>query len=413
MVNTESLIRATRLIFGIAGRTVGLFFTGLTILILFAYALAGRYEFPDPRPFSGNHLWNPYENIGGNWLRCNFHVASASWGGLTHGQDSAEAVDAKYRSLGYDIISISNYQRINPYRADQPDYVPNYEHGVNVRKRHHLLIGAERVVWYDLPLGQNVHQKQEVINRTRPHTGFLALAHPVWNGAYTSEDMAKLTGFDGLEILNFYRISISLWDDALSAGRRIVGVGNDDSHDINNPEETGLYWTMVDAPEANGELAVEGLKAGRAYAVMGKGGANNLAFRSLRVEGQKIIVEFDRVAEKIRFIGQGGAHRAIVEDTAVAEYTFQPDDTYIRVEARGGGTTLFLNPVFRWDGKSFQEFEARPLPLTSWLFRLPFITTLVLYLGFLFRSPIRRFLPNGAVGRRRALIFRRPLSDAN
>jgi hypothetical protein len=42
--------------------------------------------------------------------------------------------------------------------------------------------------------------------------------------------------------------------------------------------------------------------------------------------------------------------RKTVEEARSASYAFEPGDTYIRVAIRAPRTTMYLNPVLRYDG---------------------------------------------------------------
>jgi hypothetical protein len=50
------------------------------------------------------------------------------------------------------------------------------------------------------------------------------------------------------------------------------------------------------------------------------------------------------------FIGQNGVVRKTVPDSLTASYDFAPTDTYIRTAIRAPRTTMYLNPVVRYDG---------------------------------------------------------------
>src|SRR4051794_29280194 len=86
----------------------------VAVLVIAAlpYAWGPVYRFPDPPPFSGVHLWNPYKSLTGTWHRANLHAHGIAWGGFTSGEQQDQAVVDRYRSLGYDVAGISDYQRI-------------------------------------------------------------------------------------------------------------------------------------------------------------------------------------------------------------------------------------------------------------------------------------------------------------
>ena len=192
-------------------RKIGKFFLYfILLLILFItlqYALCPVYDFPEPKTFYGNQWYNPYEGMENkaDWYKANFHTHSKAWLGITSGKDTPEKIYKTYQEMGYDIICISNYQSINQsintFQEENNEYIPVYEHGMNIRKNHQLVIGAQKVSWKDFFLLQNVHNKQNIINHLKEDGTFLVLAHPIWNNAYTPNDVKALTGYDALEVL--------------------------------------------------------------------------------------------------------------------------------------------------------------------------------------------------------------------
>ncbi len=308
------------------------------------------YRFPPPAPFHGDSLFNPYRAATGTWYKANFHAHSIAWGGATNAKDRREDVEAAYRSMGYDLIGVSDYQALGRAGPERAGVVPVYEHGYNVMKTHHLVIGARAVSWLDYVLPQNVHQKQFVLDHlSRPGVA-VALNHPSFRGGFSIGDMRSLTGITLVEVLNHFRRSFGHWDAALGAGRRAWILGDDDSHDARDARETGVYWTMVNARSLRTDDVVRALQEGRTYGVAGRGGAMSLRLRSVTTAGTRVTVALDTVARRIEFIGRGGAVRAAARDTAAASYEFAGDDAYIRVQVTGAGNTLYLNPVFRTDG---------------------------------------------------------------
>ena len=102
------------------------------------------YDFPAALPFRGAHWYNPYATVApaAHWLKANFHAHTRAWGGLTNGHQTAGEITNTYRALGYDVIGISNYHRIDDTFAAESSYMPSYEYGYSVRKTHRLAIGA-------------------------------------------------------------------------------------------------------------------------------------------------------------------------------------------------------------------------------------------------------------------------------
>jgi hypothetical protein len=198
--------------------------------VVVLYAWTPIYSFPEATTFSGTRLWNPYAGFQGRWQRANFHAHGRAWVGLTNGEQSDADVAARYRNLGYSVPGVSDYQWIAAQHGIAT--LPIYEHGYNITKQHQLAIGADRVEWLDFPLWQSLSQQQFVIDRVKHKTALVALAHPATRDAYTVDDVRQLAGYDLIEIVNGPFAVLDIWDAALSAGRPVWALANDDTHDL-------------------------------------------------------------------------------------------------------------------------------------------------------------------------------------
>ena len=252
-------------------RTLKAFLKGFITFILFFFFLpfvvSPTYNFEEAKPFSGDKIWNPYYNMHPpTWKRCNFQLQSKAWGGITDGSNNTfEKVWDRYTDLNYDVIGISDYQKINTQAKDSNGYVPIYEHGYNIKKTHQVSIGAKEVCWLDFPVYQTTSHKQFLINLQRNKTDILAIVHPAFDlEGYSHEDLQKLSNYDLLEALNVQKYSISHWDAALSAGRIAYILANDDLHDIDDPYIYGRLITMINAKSAHQDDIIPALKNGNA-----------------------------------------------------------------------------------------------------------------------------------------------------
>lgn len=324
---------------------------GIVVLVLLPYAWAPVYRFPDPVPFAGPHILNPYADLHGTWQRANLHAHGWAWLGITNGKQSDDAVVRLYRELGYTVPGVSDYQRIAAHHG--VDTLPLYEHGYNIGKNHQLAVGAHAVEWFDLPLWQTRSNQQYVIDRIRSKADLVSLNHPSSRDAYEVETVKALTGYSLIEVANGPFTAEDIWDAALSAGRAVWAVANDDTHDLNDPRRTAVGWNMIDAPSASTGDIVDALRAGRSYAVLRTGalGASGITTLSaVRVEHGTLSVEISGAPSTITFIGRDGVIRDSVTDVRAASYTLTDDDPYVRTVIRSPQTVLFLNPVIRWNG---------------------------------------------------------------
>jgi hypothetical protein len=143
------------------------------------------------------------------------------------------------------------------------------------------------------------------------------------------------------------------WDAALSAGRAVWALGNDDTHDLTDPARTARAWTMINAASPSANDIVDALRAGRSYAVSRN---NEMASAIETVVGNvtfgdgTLAVTCTGEPSTFVFVGQNGAIRKTVKYAMSAAYTFRDEDTYIRTVIQSPRTAMFLNPVLRYEG---------------------------------------------------------------
>jgi len=382
-----------------------LFFSLIFILFSLPFIISPVYDFPEPVAFSGDKIWNPYHDMDtNNWRKGNFQIQALAWGGITDGSNNpTDSVFAIYNRLGYDIIGISDYQKINTYYKGNPDYIPIYEHGFNIRKTHQVSIGMKDdfVLWLDFPFYQTTSQKQFIINLLRPHTELLAIVHPDFSlEGYSHENLKYLCNYDLLEALNHQRFSESHRDAVLSAGHAKYILANDDAHDIRNPFLVGVVSTYINAPSTNREDIIDAMKTGKTYGFVPYTPDNETyakkaerakhlpLLKEASLEGSRFKVRVDGNPKSITFIGQDGLIKKEVKNSAIASYDFQDDDTYIRTKIDYGRTEfMLLNPIFRFDG---QNPLAEKLPRINWfktiIYRGLYLIFFLFVMWFLFRK---------------------------
>lgn len=342
--------------------------TGLLSLLigywLVVYLMTPRYHFREGRAFSGEVLYNPYQDMNPDqWKQYNFHCHSRKYLGLTNGRLSKEShIDSIYRALGYDHYGISDYMSINPHGHDRPDYIPAYEHGYGFfRKTHQLCIGAESVVFMDYPFMQSLDMKQHLLNVLHKHSRFAVPAHASYTNGYKVNDMRYLSGYRLLEIGNPYGTSYSHWDAALSTGHRVYGIGDDDTHNVLNPNEVGRFFTMINTSSPQADSVFAALEKGCSYVVdfhiyydkpfsLKRERMKELPHLTrCELVGDTLMVETDApIIEIAEFIGQEGKVLQHEEMINQARYVIQPNDPYVRVKLRLPNLTFFyLNPITR------------------------------------------------------------------
>lgn len=348
------------------GRVMAGIGIALLLPILYVYLSVPTYSFKEPRPFRGEYLYNPYQDMNPDqWKKYHFHCHSRRYFGLTNGRKSAEtAIDSVYRALGYDHYGISDYMGINDHGSEREGYIPAYEHGYGfIHKTHQICIGAASVYWPDFPFMQNINMKQHMINKLGERCRFVMPAHASFTKGYQVSDMMFLSNYRLLEVVNPYGNAFEHWDKALSNGHRVYAMGNDDTHDITKVNEVCRNLTMINTPDLDPEHVYEALDKGLCYAVE----FDNFFHYPMTLDekiqqvkalpyltraqlvGDTLFIETsaDKMKE-VKFIGQDGKVLKAEEKTATAFYIIQPEDTYVRTEININGLQHFyLNPVTR------------------------------------------------------------------
>ncbi len=328
-----------------------LLITVVIVLSTCLYIQCSIYNFEEATPFQGAYLYNPYEGNSSTatWSKGNFHAHSIAWGHITNGHQTPEEVVEVYQQLGYDVLGISNYHNVKEVSETSLKSVPVYEHGYNLFKTHRQVFEPSRVNFFDLPFFQTTSMKQSVINKVSNESTCIALNHPVKRNGYKDDDLEKLSGYDLMEVLNHSANSAVKWDVALSAGKPVWCIGNDDMHDAEKESEVGVCWTMLYNVKDSADIT-ERLKKGNTYIVKGRRAVAANALRSLEVRSDTIIVKLAQPSQSIQFIGQGGEVRQTFTQLDSAIYVFKANDTYIRTEITDGDDIIYLNPVIRYNG---------------------------------------------------------------
>ena len=388
------------------GRVMACLGIALLLLILFVYLSVPTYSFKEPRPFEGEYLYNPYQDMNpSQWKKYHFHCHSRKYFGLTNGRKSKETtIDSVYQVLGYDHYGISDYMGINKHGTEREDYIPAYEHGYGlIRKTHQICIGAEKVYWPDFLFMQNISMKQHMINKLGERCRFVMPAHASFTKGYKVSDMKWLSNYRLIEVVNPYGNAIEHWDMALSNGHRLYALGDDDTHNINKTSEVCLNLTMVNTSDLHPEHVYESLDKGLCYAVEFDNWYHHpmtldekaTQARTLphltRAElvGDTLFIETSAATmREVKFIGQDGKMLKTEENVATAYYVIQPDDSYVRTQINVNGLQHFyLNPVTRHPTSIVVD---RRLDQINWsqtiLYWLVYGVALVAFAWYLFKK---------------------------
>jgi len=354
-----------------------LYFLGFIFFVIgINYIFCPVYKFPKPEPFSGDIWFNPYQKLKNNnkkWYKANFHAHSSLWLGLTYGKDNPEDIFKKYSEMGYDLISISNYQLLKQYSDTDKNQIPVYEHGINFPKAHQIVFGAKSVLWKDYLIFQNNHHKQHIINKLQKKSGFVLIAHPRFNKSYSIKNMKKLTGYDAIEVLNHYGVSDKFWDTALSSGRISWVMGGDDTHDVEKSGQTGVCWTFINSRSKKEKDIIESLKKGYMIGVTGNQGKMHNKLKRAEIKNDSFIVECEKEFDELRFIGQNGKLVSEEKNKKSASLKLKNDFKYIRTEIKTKDNVFYLNPIFRTKKNNPQKQLSKINKTNTWLQRVFFV----------------------------------------
>ena len=369
------------------------FFFSIGIIFLFLFFLffgielfVPYYIYKEPKHFHGNKIYNPYEKQNQiKWLKANFHAHSSRWKKITPASISTpEEIYSVYKKLNYDFIEISDYQNINDYNNSLKSYIPEYEHGCNVRKNHQILIGAKKVLWFDYPFFQTINHKQFIIDLLKKENTLVTLAHPDLRGAYTLNDIKFLCNYDLIEVLNRASESTQLWDTLLSNGKPKFLLADDDVHDVNQIGLISRCCTFVGIEDSKKENIINALKTGCTVGVDIKDEPNeNLNIRiqkhkeiilpkSIKIIKDTLNIEMSDSVQEIVFIGQNGKRQnSQFIYSKIAKCKIKPEDTYIRtIIFEKNGIRLFLNPIYKY----------QDLPITKEDYKINVFKTVLFWL---------------------------------
>lgn len=329
------------------------------------YVVNVKYSFPEPHPFKGEYLYNPYHGIDtAKWQIANFHAHTHKFpGGRKLAAGNTRYLDSLYTYLGYNVIGISDYQKINSFESKHAWYVPVYEHGYQYHKNHHLVLNAKKVSWLDYFFKQTLNNKQYVINQLKKDTSIvITLVHPILRAALSFNDVKYLTNYNCMEVIDNKYLFLSFYDTILSNGHPVFLMADDDTHNLKNLIETASCFNIINTVPVRDSIILA-LKRGHSFSVKinlnkyttneaKKTGLANLPkLTDFNIKNDTISLIMNHIVKTIKFFGQEGIEKKSINNTSKGSYFFTKEDTYIRTEIEClDGSLYFLNPVFRYDG---------------------------------------------------------------
>ncbi len=332
-------------------------------LLIDQYALRPAIQFPISKTFSGSSIYNPYQHMDTSDVAlANLHAHAKAWNGLTNGRGDGNDIWNRYDSLGYTFHAVSQYLNIDTHHQSSRNYIPVYEHGINLQKTHQLVIGATSVEWKDYFFPQTIYNKQFVINKIAEDPNVLiVLNHPGMLNGYSTTDFEQLYNYDLIEVLNPQAQSFPQWDAALSTGHPVFGLADDDVHNVFDNKLLGRFYNVVYTTNGNRFGLLTSLKEGNFLTVSLPEDSRSLLekrkqidavksiVQSVSVEDEGVNVQFSVIADTVKLVGQAGKLIKKQLHAKAISYHFLPTDTYVRLEVIfKEGTKLYMNPFFRY-----------------------------------------------------------------
>ena len=321
------------------------------------------YEYPAPAEFSGKEWYNPYKGLDNmEWHRGNFQAHSKQDYSLNRENGNTdEQVYKAYRDLGYEFATLTNSQEITERSYYDFPYIPAQEYGINLMKTHLLLIGSYSSVFLDQPLFQGINTKQYRILRNRADNEIIALSHASRGKGFTEKDMKRLCHYDLLEVLNPTKNSIEYWDIALSSGRPVFLIADDDVHDVFQNREIGMRITMIPHTAEYARFIYNTLREGSTYGIHlnDKYANESRPVKRARLDSyakpvyihednDSISIRLSQTVAKIEFITDNGRKTASYTDTDSGSYKANAEDSYVRIAVyEKDGSFLLFNPLLR------------------------------------------------------------------
>lgn len=368
-------------------------FFALLVTILCIFSISPIYRWEEPRPFSGDKIYNPYSGSDSTtvWKRATFHTHTKVDKGINECPYYPDVVYDDYMALGYEIVAFTNHNALTRHPYDDRLDLYGYEHGYNLFKLHNNIFGASKVQRYDILLPLFDSQKQFKMNLAAKRGDFMVLNHPDRTLGISARTMERLSGYRLIEGDSGFQerdggegTHLKHWDEALSAGRYAHNVLSDDNHDSKNPARIARRSTWINTPSAEYPDVKGALLRGNFYSMRTPQGIPTDSLpriSNIALEGDTIVFALTAPARRIEIISQGGEVKGTLSDCAQGQYIMQPDEPYIRLAAHyPDGTVIYTNAFARY---SEGDSPYAPLsPAVNWpltiLFNLGLLLNILL-----------------------------------
>lgn len=297
------------------------------------------------------------------WYKGNTHTHTLN----TDGRDVPYDVAKWYRERGYNFLVMTDHEYITPVEplndllgrtarflvisgqevTDRSEGKPIHTNGLGLTK-----------VVMPSGLGTRVEALQENIDNIRAAGGIPQLNHPNFGWALSAAEIKRLKGLRLIEIYNGHPLvnnqggggfpsAEAIWDELLTSGMLIFGIGDDDVHQLNSTGAAiealpGQAWIYVRAPELTAPAILTAIDNGNFYASTG---VELLDYKADRNEVSIRVKALTNSKYRIHFIGSGGKLlQESLEPNAV--YKIKGSEGYVRVKVlESNGKSAWTQPV--------------------------------------------------------------------
>ena len=299
------------------------------------------------------------------WYRGNLHTHTIN----SDGDSPPYDVVAWYKRNGYQFLVLTDHNTFTdpaPFDTNPNDnfLLIGGEEITNAKTVHVNAIGTARVI----PAQQGATVTallQASIDAVRAQGGIPLINHPNFGWAFTAAEMLPLTQSNRaalLEIASGHPLvnhagdglvpsTEQMWDQLLSAGMRVHGVGVDDAHNFREEftlgrPNPGRAWIVVRAPALTRENIMASLDAGNFYASTG------VVLKDIRATPDSLTVDIEPSVMtgspsrfRVVFIGKDGRELAVSRDNP-ARYAFTGKEGYVRARIEdSNGLRAWTQPV--------------------------------------------------------------------
>ena len=207
----------------------------------------------------------------GQWYKANLHAHTTQ----SDGKLSPAEVAIHYRRQGYDVLAITDHEKVVPCaQLCAHDFL--CLEGIEIGSGRSETNGNFHIVGLGLPVGFAGYPKdhpQATLDALAAAGGLGFVAHPYWS-CLVAHDLLGLKNCLGIELINYgceieigKGVSTVHWEDLLVRGERYLGLGVDDGHRCGWDFYGG--FTMIKAAELTREAVLAALRAGHCYASQG------------------------------------------------------------------------------------------------------------------------------------------------